>query len=63
MPTSRQNQGFRSPITFGLAGLMVIFSATAFLVGDHRAAGIIAGQACVALCLVYTAAKRSKKAL
>jgi hypothetical protein len=63
MPTSMQNQGSRSPVAFALAGVIIVCSAAAFLVGDHRAAGIIAGQACIALCLAYTAAKRSKKTM
>ena len=63
MPTSMQIRGIRSPVAFGLTGLMLVCSAAAFWVGDHRAAGIIAGQACIVLCLAYTAAKRSRKAL
>lgn len=62
MPTSMQIQRVRSPVAFGLAGLMIACSAASFWVGDHKAAGIIAGQACIVLCLAYSAAKRSKKA-
>jgi hypothetical protein len=60
MPSSMQIRAIRSPVAFGLTGLMIACSAAAFLVGDHRAAGIIAGQACIVLCLAYTAAKKSK---
>jgi hypothetical protein len=58
-----QNQGIRFSVAFGLAGLMIVCSAAAYLVGDHRAAGIIAGQACIALCLAYIAAQRSKQTM
>ena len=55
-----QNQITRPQVAFGAAGFMVICAVAAFFAGGHRAAGIIAAQAGMALCFAYAAAKRSK---
>ena len=58
-----QNQRYRSRLAFGASGLIVILAAVAFFAGDHRAAAIIAGQACLVVCLTYGAAKRDRARL
>jgi hypothetical protein len=47
-------------LAFGACGLIVISAAAASFAGGHRAAAIIAGQACLAFCLTYSAAKRDR---
>lgn len=47
------------------AGMMLLLAVAPFFfggAGGHRAAGVIAGQAGVALCLAYGAAWRQKRA-
>ncbi len=53
----------RHRIAFGLAGMMFVLAAAASFFADaggHRAAGIIAAQAGMALCLAYGAARRHR---
>jgi hypothetical protein len=58
-----QNQRYRSRLAFGASGLIVFLAAVAFFAGDHKAAAIIAGQACLVFCLTYGAAKRDRARL
>jgi hypothetical protein len=53
----------RSRLAFGASGLIVILAAVAFFAHEHRAAAIIAGQACLVFCLTYSAAKRDQARL
>lgn len=64
MATSMHNPWNRHRIAFGVAGVMFILAVAAFFAGagGHRASGIIAAQAGLALCLAYGAARRQKRA-
>jgi uncharacterized MnhB-related membrane protein len=51
----------RSRIAFGLSGVVAVGAVVAFFAGDHRAAEILAGQACLTFWLVYAATKARQK--